>query len=34
LAAGTLITILPVMVLFIAMQRQLTQGLLSGAVKG
>ena len=34
LAAGTLISILPVMVLFIAMQRQLTQGLLSGAVKG
>jgi ABC-type glycerol-3-phosphate transport system permease component len=34
LAAGTLITILPVIVLFIAMQKQLTEGLLSGAVKG
>jgi ABC-type glycerol-3-phosphate transport system permease component len=34
LAAGTLITILPVMVLFIALQRQVTQGFLSGAVKG
>jgi ABC-type glycerol-3-phosphate transport system permease component len=34
LAAGTLITIVPVIVLFLAMQRQLTQGLLSGAVKG
>jgi ABC-type glycerol-3-phosphate transport system permease component len=34
LAAGTLITILPVMVLFIAMQKQVTQGFLSGAVKG
>lgn len=34
LAAGTLITILPVMVLFIVMQRQVTQGFLSGAVKG
>ena len=34
LAAGTLITILPVVVLFIAMQRQVTQGFLSGAVKG
>jgi len=34
LAAGTLITILPVIVLFLAMQRQLTQGLVSGAVKG
>jgi ABC-type glycerol-3-phosphate transport system permease component len=34
LAAGTLITILPVMVLFVAMQKQVTQGFLSGAVKG
>jgi len=34
LAAGTLITILPVVVLFLVMQKQLTQGLLSGAVKG
>jgi ABC-type glycerol-3-phosphate transport system permease component len=34
LAAGTLITILPVIVLFIVLQRQVTQGFLSGAVKG
>jgi ABC-type glycerol-3-phosphate transport system permease component len=34
LAAGTLITILPVMVLFLALQKQVTQGFLSGAVKG
>ena len=34
LAAGTLITILPVIVLFVAMQKQVTQGFLSGAVKG
>jgi ABC-type glycerol-3-phosphate transport system permease component len=34
LAAGTLITILPVVVLFVAMQKQVTQGFLSGAVKG
>ena len=34
LAAGTLMTILPVLVLFVAMQRQVTQGFLSGAVKG
>jgi raffinose/stachyose/melibiose transport system permease protein len=34
LAAGTLITILPVIVLFVALQRQVTQGLVSGAVKG
>jgi ABC-type glycerol-3-phosphate transport system permease component len=34
LAAGTLITILPVMVLFVAMQKQVTQGFLSGAIKG
>jgi ABC-type glycerol-3-phosphate transport system permease component len=34
LAAGALITILPVVVLFVALQRQVTQGFLSGAVKG
>ena len=34
LAAGTLITILPVIVLFVFLQRQVTQGMLSGAVKG
>jgi ABC-type glycerol-3-phosphate transport system permease component len=34
LAAGTLITILPVLVLFVALQKQVTRGLLSGAVKG
>jgi ABC-type glycerol-3-phosphate transport system permease component len=34
LAAGTLITILPVIVLFLALQRQVTAGFLSGAVKG
>ena len=34
LAAGTLITILPIVVLFLAMQRQVTQGFISGAVKG
>jgi len=34
LAAGALITIVPVMVLFIALQRQVMQGFLSGAVKG
>ncbi|MGK5741360.1 carbohydrate ABC transporter permease [Micromonospora sp. URMC 103] len=34
LAAGTLITILPVVVLFVALQKQVTQGFLSGAVKG
>jgi ABC-type glycerol-3-phosphate transport system permease component len=34
LAAGTLITILPVVVLYVALQRQVTQGFLSGAVKG
>ena len=34
LAAGTLITILPVIVLFVALQRQVTQGFISGAVKG
>jgi ABC-type glycerol-3-phosphate transport system permease component len=34
LAAGTLITILPVIVLFIALQRHVAQGFLSGAFKG
>ena len=34
LAAGTLITILPVIVLFVVLQRQVTQGFLAGAVKG
>lgn len=34
LAAGTLITILPVVALFVALQRQVTRGVLSGAVKG
>lgn len=34
LAAGTLITILPVILLFVALQRQVSQGFLSGAVKG
>ncbi len=34
LAAGTLITILPVVVLYVALQKQVTQGFLSGAVKG
>jgi ABC-type glycerol-3-phosphate transport system permease component len=34
LAAGTLITILPIIVLFIVLQRQVTQGFLTGAVKG
>ncbi len=34
LAAGALITILPVVVLFIGLQRQVTEGFLSGAVKG
>ncbi|HYG94360.1 MAG TPA: carbohydrate ABC transporter permease [Nocardioides sp.] len=34
LAAGTLITILPVILLFLVLQRQVTQGLVSGAVKG
>ncbi len=34
LAAGTLITILPVLVLFVVLQRQVTQGFLTGAVKG
>ena len=34
LAAGTLITILPVIVLFILLQRQVTRGILAGAIKG
>ena len=34
LAAGTLITMLPVVVLFIVLQRQVTRGILAGAVKG
>ena len=34
LAAGTLITILPVVVLYVVLQRQVTAGFLSGAVKG
>jgi len=34
LAAATLITILPVLVLFIAMQKQVATGFISGAVKG
>lgn len=34
LAAGTLITILPVIIVFVVLQRQVTQGFLSGAVKG
>jgi ABC-type glycerol-3-phosphate transport system permease component len=34
LAAGTLITIIPVIVVFVLLQKQVTQGFLSGAVKG
>lgn len=34
LAAGTLITIFPVIVVFVLLQKQVTQGFLSGAVKG
>jgi ABC-type glycerol-3-phosphate transport system permease component len=34
LAAGALITITPVILLFLVLQRQVTQGLVSGAVKG
>lgn len=34
LAAGTLITILPVILVFFLLQRQVTQGFLSGAIKG
>ena len=34
LAAGALITILPVIILFVVLQRQVTQGFISGAIKG
>jgi ABC-type glycerol-3-phosphate transport system permease component len=34
LAAATLITILPVVIVFLVMQRQVAQGFISGAVKG
>ena len=34
LAAGALITILPVVLIFIVLQRQVTQGFIAGAVKG
>lgn len=34
LAAGTLITIVPVLVLFVLLQRQVTEGFISGAIKG
>lgn len=34
LAAGTFITILPVVAVFLALQRQVTQGFISGAMKG
>lgn len=34
LAAGTLITILPVVLVFLLLQRQVAQGFLSGAIKG
>jgi len=34
LAAGTLITILPIIVLFVLLQKQVTAGFISGAVKG
>jgi len=34
LAAGALITILPVVLLFVSLQRQVTDGFLAGAVKG
>jgi ABC-type glycerol-3-phosphate transport system permease component len=34
LAAGALITVLPVVVLFLALQRHVTQGFVSGALKG
>lgn len=34
LAAGTLITILPIIVLFVVLQKQVTAGFMSGAVKG
>jgi ABC-type glycerol-3-phosphate transport system permease component len=34
LAAGTLITIVPVIALFVLLQRQVTEGFISGAIKG
>lgn len=34
LAAGTLITIVPVIILFVVLQKQVTAGFISGAVKG
>jgi len=34
LAAGTLITIVPIIALFLLLQRQVTEGFISGAVKG
>ena len=34
LAAGTLITILPIIALFLVLQKQVTEGFMSGAVKG
>jgi ABC-type glycerol-3-phosphate transport system permease component len=34
MAAGALITIVPVIILFIFLQRQVTEGFISGAVKG
>jgi ABC-type glycerol-3-phosphate transport system permease component len=34
LAAGTLITILPIILLFVVLQKQVTEGFISGAVKG
>jgi raffinose/stachyose/melibiose transport system permease protein len=34
LAAGTLITIVPIIILFVILQRQVTAGFISGAVKG
>jgi ABC-type glycerol-3-phosphate transport system permease component len=34
LAAGTLITIVPIVILFVVLQRQVTEGFISGAVKG
>lgn len=34
LAAGTLITILPIIVLFVVLQKQVTAGFISGSVKG
>jgi ABC-type glycerol-3-phosphate transport system permease component len=34
MAAGALITIVPVIILFVFLQRQVTEGFISGAVKG